>query len=191
MADIENSEVKYGQEEIIAEYTQAATYHNAQVAIRFTIAGFYMAGICFLAQTVLTADNWCIRSVGSFMGFLISGCLWIMDLRTRSLYTLLARRCTEIEHDLWGLEGSRWYQGTFSRLFKIRPPDSYHLLAEVPASPDRDWPEALELSWVPKSWRNILSLCVSHSIALSALYLCGFFVSLTIFGTSIYKMCFK
>jgi hypothetical protein len=182
----DDKEPRYGRQEMIAEYTQAATYHNSQVGIRFTIAGFYVAATGFLLQSALPA-SWQARAVVSSLGFLISGCLWIMDLRTRSLYTALAQRCIEIERSLWGLDKDRWYEGTFSRLFKTPPPSSRVHQAEVPAPPDRDWPDALELRWIPHSYRKTLSLVVSHSVPLSLLYLSGFFFWSAIFITAACK----
>lgn len=187
MDNTENA--KYTQDDMRTEYTIAANYHNATIGIRFTIVGFYITATSVVAPLVLsTGVSWRIRAVAGFLGALISGMLWIMDLRIRTLYTTLAHRCIEIERHLWGIEGSHWYEGTFSRLFKTCPLTSYPRLSEVPKRPDRDWPDALELKRVPQSWRPYLSVYISHSIALSILYLGGFLVWLGIFATSVCKI---
>jgi len=68
-------------------------YHGSTVSSRFAIADLYVAGVGFIAGAVLDKDAlWLARAGGSALAWRLSICLWVLELRSRALYTNLAHR---------------------------------------------------------------------------------------------------
>lgn len=107
------------RENILAEYSAIVKYHGLMVSSRFTIAGLYIAAIALVASKVVFEDiDWLVRALGSLLACWFTVCVWILELRSRSLYTNIAHRGIDIEHREFGLNGSFWYEGFFSRQYK-------------------------------------------------------------------------
>ena len=173
-------ELLYG----IAEYNVAAQYHNSQPRIRFTIAGFYIAVTGVLASGLVDA-SWSWRIVLGFIGFFVTGCIWVMELRTRAVNSSLALRCVDIERHYWGLNGQKWYEGVFSRLYKTRPQDTVPLRNSVPEKPGPDCPN---IFWFEKPLPPCISKHISHARALDILYFSGLVLWGMLFIISAYNV---
>ena len=129
-------------EDTRCEYEAVVGYHSSLVNSRFTIAGLYVAAIGFLASAVLTNSTWFTRVVASALAWWLTACLWILELRSRSLYWNLAHRGIDIEHRHWGLVAEQWYDGFFSRQYK-EPPVKVEDKPNVPELPGHDRPRSL------------------------------------------------
>lgn len=173
---------KYGPEEIRSEYSAVVSYHSSIVNSRFTIAGLYVAAVGFLAGAILKENASIIaRIAGSGLGCWLTLCLWILELRSRALFTNLAHRGMDIEHNYWGFNNDEdWYRGFFSRQYKEPPgynPDIDELSRRV--NPDRP-----TLGWATLPINNILARYISHSLGLDLLYIgCGLFFIITVFSS--------
>lgn len=164
----------YKEEDTRAEYAAVVGYHTAIVNSRFTVAGLYVAAVGFLASAVLGKDiSPIIRVAGSGLACWLTVCLWVLELRSRALFTNLAHRGIDIEHRYWGLvEGEDWYSGFFSRQYK-EPPEG-----ELDGSglSRRNTPDRPTLGWAKKPMNERLSRFISHSMGLDMLYAgCGIF----------------
>lgn len=103
----ENSEIN--PEDVRVEYQTSHAYYAHTVATRFTIAAFYLAGVGLLAQVRLSSDSaWSQRLAASSLGIVIGLWVWILELRTRTLYSALARRLVEIERTYWYRSPQQW-----------------------------------------------------------------------------------
>ena len=126
---------------------------------RFTIAGLYVAAIGFLASAVLDNDaTWIARAGGSLLASWLTLCLWILELRSRALFTNIAHRAIDIEHRTWGLTEQEWYVGLFSRQYKEPPnwPEGGHL-------PRRSDPDRPTLGWSDRPLSKTMARWISHS----------------------------
>jgi hypothetical protein len=178
----------YGPEEIRLEYQTVVTYHTSLVNSRFTIAGLYVAAIGFLAGTVMKGDvTWPARAAGSVLGIWLTGCLWVLELRSRALFENLAHRGIEIEHRYWGLMGDDWMSGFFSRQYKEPPNHSLNGTSELPrrANPDRP-----VLGWSKRPLSAKCSRHISHRLGLDLLYIGGLTFWLCSFVVSIWAIAF-
>ena len=157
-------------ENIRAEYAAIVAYHSSTVSSRFTVAGLYIAAMGFLASVVLHKDTpWLTRAAGSALAWWLTICLWILELRSRALYTNLAHRGIEIEHKHWGLIDEKWYSGFFSRQYK-EPPTDKVLKQRVPEKPSLDRPK---IAWMKKPLSEKVSRFISHSWGFDLLYAGG------------------
>lgn len=153
------------REDIRSEYAAVVEYHNSTVSSRFTIAGLYVAAIGLIASAVLDKDaTWVARAAGSLLACWLTVCLWIIELRCRALYTNLAHRGIDIEHRNWGLVGSEWYVGFFSRQYKEPPNQSQE---GVPERPGLDCPK---IAWMKKPLPEKWSHYISQSWGFDLLY---------------------
>jgi hypothetical protein len=168
-----NDRFSYDKEDLRTEYSLIVGYHNSLVNSRFTIAGLYVAGIGVLAGVILGKDVlWSYRMIASGLACWLTLCLWILELRSRCLYTNLAKRGIDIEHNYWQLKGDNWYNGFFSRQYKI-PPLDHEKTKEIPHKPGPDRPKLL---WFKKTLPIWLSEKISHSFGFDLLYAgCGTF----------------
>lgn len=107
----------YGPEERLAEYNAIVDYTTSIVKSRFTVAGLYVAAIGFVAAAVFnnTYITWWPRFAASALAIWFTICLWILELRNRSLLGYLALRGVDIEQRYWNLTGKERYNGFFSR----------------------------------------------------------------------------
>ena len=154
------------RDDVRSEYAAVVDYHGSTVSSRFTIAGLYVAAIGFIAGAVLNKDaSWDARAVGSLLAWWLTGCLWILELRSRALYANLAHRGIDIEHQKWGLVGSEWYSGFFSRQYKEPPKGSSE--DGVPEKPGVDRPK---IAWMKRPLSERIARYVSHSWGFDLLY---------------------
>lgn len=154
-------------EDVRAEYAAVVEYHGSTVSSRFTIAGLYVAGIGFIASAVLAKDAvWLSRAGGSALAWWLTVCFWILELRSRALYTNLAHRGIDIEHRRWGLVGPQWYEGFFSRQYKEKPTEDSDKF-EVPTWPGLDRPK---IAWMKEPLSEKTSHFISHSWGFDLLY---------------------
>lgn len=184
----------YGREEVRLEYERAHTDYCQQVVTRFTIAGFYIAGIGFLVQAALNKDaSWIVMLVTGIVGLIISICVWILELRTRSLYHLHSRRMVDIERIYWGLNGPRDYEGLVSITTKIPPVSRSRRIDPDPLEDLGRWRrvflcalqrstifddgrrpryEPVTVSWLPDTWviKDSISKRITYSLAFDILY---------------------
>lgn len=161
-------------EDIRTEYSAVVDYHTSIVNSRFTVAGLYVAAVGFLASTVLGKDvSTVARLAGCGLACWLTLCLWILELRSRALFTNLAHRGIDIEHRYWGLtEGEDWYAGFFSRQYKEPPPGE----PEEGGLSRRKKPDRPSLAWAKKPMPTSLSRFISHSMGFDLLYAgCGVF----------------
>ena len=155
---------KIRRDDLRAEYSAIANYHSSLVLARFTIAGLLTGGSAFLAAAAFSVD----RSpklkalCGAFAAWL-TVCSWLLELRSRTLYSNVAQRGVQIEHEQWKLVGADWYVGLFSRQYKSAPPDEGESV--VLLKPGLDIPRVFGF---PLSSR--LAKLVSHSVAFDFLY---------------------
>lgn len=85
--------IKYGSEEARAEHKSCVDYHTSLVNSRFTIVGLYVAAMGFIASTSFKYDtSWDFRAACALLAILITFCLWILELRSRALFTSIAHR---------------------------------------------------------------------------------------------------
>lgn len=147
------------------EYEAVVEYHGSTVSSRFTIAGLYLAAMAFVASAVFAANaTWLARAGGSILAWWITGCVWILELRSRALYTNLAHRGIEIEHRHWHLVGEMWYDGFFSRQYKEEPKAEMDK-TNVPDQPGRDRPRVLGVKLSDRA-----SCIITHSWGFDLLY---------------------
>lgn len=153
-------------ENIRSEYAAVVEYHGSIVNIRFTIAGLYIAAIGFIASAVLAKDTeWLARLGGAALAWWLTVCMGILELRSRSLYTNLAHRGIDIEHQHWCLIGRHWYDGFFSRQYKVEPTEDFK--EDVPSKPGFDRPK---IAWMKKPLSEKISRHISHSMGFDLLY---------------------
>ena len=167
---VESNQEKEMAENLRMEYSAVFNYHNDLVKSRFTIAGLYMAAMGFVAGAVFKSDSTLIgQLVGSMFGWWMALCLWIIELRSRCLYTNLAHRGIDIEHRYWRITGPDWYKGFFSRQYKEEPnKDEEEYAGDVPKEkPKRDCPK---LAWSEKELPQSISRYISHSWGFDLLY---------------------
>ena len=176
---------KYGADEARAEHRACVDYHTALVNSRFTIAGLYVAGMGFIAAAVFGPDiTWDFRAAISLLACWLSICLWILELRSRALFTNIAHRGIQIERNHWGLVGNSLMVGFFSRQHKL--PEAFSI-SSPSDEPRRRTPDPVTLAFRlgnPLSMR--LSSLVSHSMGLDLLYTGGlvFWVLSTLVATA-------
>ena len=162
-------------DDIRAEYNAVVSYHTALVVARFTIAGLVMAASGFLPGSVLKTDvSLGVKTAGCALGAWLASAAWVLELRTRCLYTSLAHRGVDIEHRYWGLTGADWYTGFFSRQHKL-PPPLIPNVAPDPRVPPKPGPDiariALFCGWaVPERYAEL----VSHSMGFDLIYFGAF-----------------
>jgi hypothetical protein len=157
---------KLDPENARAEYAAVAEYHSTLVNSRFTIAALYVAAMGFLASAVLDKEaTWIARAGGSLLASWLTFCLWILELRSRALFTNVAHRAIDIEHRSWGLTGQEWYVGLFSRQYK-EPPD----WPEGETLPRRHDPDRPTLGWSDRPLPKAMARWISHSLGLDLLY---------------------
>lgn len=155
------------RDDVRSEYAAVVEYHNSTVGSRFTTAGLYVAAIGFIASAILDKDaTWAVRTIASFLAWWLTFCLWVLELRSRALYTNLARRGIDIEHRAWGLVRTEWYAGFFSRQYK-EPPTDVTEEEGVPAKPGWDCPK---IAWMKKPLSEKVSHYISHSWGFDLLY---------------------
>jgi len=166
-SNTKDSKSTYDPEDIRQEYSAVVGYHGSLVNSRFTIAGLYVASIGFLAGAVLSKDvSWVTRAGGSALACWLTLCLWVLELRSRALFTNIAHRGIDIEHNYWNLDGDKWYDGFFSRQYK-EPPEHDHINEELTRRIEPDRPR---FSWSKKPLPKWASRFVSHSMGLDLLY---------------------
>ena len=113
-------------DDIHTEYNAIVSYHTAIVNSRFTIAGLFVAGLGILGSGLLRSDVPPRAKIfGAALALFLSFCFWVLELRSRALYTNLAMRGIDIEHQHFGLTGRNSYAGFFSRQYKITPKDGH------------------------------------------------------------------
>jgi len=154
-------------EDVRAEYEAVLSYHTALVNSRFTIAGLYVAAVGFLASAIFNKDvTWVGRAAASGLACWLTLCLWVLELRSRALYTNLAQRGIDIEHRYWNLVGNDWYQGFFSRQYR-EPPSTTESGGPPPPETGPDRPT---LGWSKRPLPESLSRWIRHSMGLDLLY---------------------
>jgi len=154
-----------GPDNIRTEYESVVEYHGSTVSSRFTIAGLYVAAIGFIASAVFAENaTWLARVVGPALAWWLTVCIWILELRSRALYTNLAHRGIDIEHRHWGLVAEKWYDGFFSRQYKEKPTEEADK-ANVPPRPGRDRPKLFGIKLSEQTSRII-----THSWGFDLLY---------------------
>ena len=156
---------KYSGDEARAEHRACVDYHTALVNSRFTIAGLYVAAMGFIAAAVFKPDiTWDFRSAISLLACWLSICLWILELRSRALFTNIAHRGIQIERTHWGLVGEDLMAGFFSRQHKL-PAEG--LENTRPDQPRRVNPDLVTIAFRPgkplsRRWASL----ISHSMGL-------------------------
>jgi len=162
----------YGAEEARAEHRACVDYHTALVNSRFTVAGLYVAAMGFIAGAVFKKElGWDFQAGVSLLACWLTICLWILELRSRALFTNIAHRGIEIERQYWQLDGENLMSGFFSRQYKL-PANIASI--ESSAAPRRAIPDRPVLGW--RSGRPLstkLSRYISHSMGLDLLYVGG------------------
>lgn len=172
-------------ENIRQEYSAVVGYHGALVSSRFTIAGLYVAAIGFLAGAVLAKDaTWAARAGGSALACWLTLSLWILELRSRALFSNIAYRGVDIEHNHWKLVEEKWYDGFFSRQYK--EPPNYEQDNEALAR--RLEPDRPRFGWSKKPISITLSKYISHSMGLDLLYAGSGAFWLVLFIISVFKL---
>ncbi|WP_133511439.1 hypothetical protein [Candidatus Thiosymbion oneisti] len=175
----------YDPENIRQEYIAVVGYHGSLVNSRFTIAGLYVAAIGFLAGAILAKDvSWITRAGGSGLACWLTLSLWILELRSRALFTNVAHRGIDIEHNYWNLIDDEWFDGFFSRQYK-EPPNHDHLSETLARRMEPDRPR---FGWSKKPLSQSISKFVSHSMGLDLLYAGSGVFWLALFITSIVKI---
>ena len=170
----------FGPEEVRAEYAACVSYHASIVNTRFTIAGLYIAAMAFIVGAAFKPElTWDFRTAIAVLACWLSACLWIIELRSRSLYTTLAVRGVEIERREWKLLGNDIYSGFFSRQLKLPPaPD------QLENAPNKPGPDRPTLGWRPgRPIPEGISKYLSHSLGFDLLYFGG--LSFWLFATAI------
>jgi hypothetical protein len=156
-----------GPENIRSEYAAVVEHHGSAVTTRFTTAGLYVTGLGIIASAVLDKDaTWVARGVGSLLAWWLTGCIWILDLRSRALYANMAHRGIDIEHRHFGLQGKDWYSGFFNHMYKEPPPEGEDA-KDVPPKPSLDRPK---ISWMKKPLSEKVAAYTSHSLGFDLLY---------------------
>lgn len=163
-------------ENLRTEYSATVNYHNDLVKSRFTIAGLYLAAMGFVASAVFKNDPTPITQsaliaqlVCSLFGCWIALCLWIIELRSRMLYQKCGLRARDIEHRYWKLTGPDWYEGLFSRQYKMKPTEDEKAYAgEVPPHPGYD---TVGIAWMMgKKLPESICKYITHSMGFDLLY---------------------
>ena len=181
--DRRNSEKKksYGPDEIRAEHRACVDYHTALVNSRFTVIGFYIAALGFLGGSVFKEDiEWSAKATVSFIAVWITFCIWIIELRTRALFTNIVHRGIEIEREYWKLGPM---SGFFSRQHKL-PADIEVNITQNSKHRMND-PDQPFLGWSKNPLSKKLSRYVSHSMGLDLLFsgLLVFWILVTLLST--------
>ena len=107
--------------------------------------------------------------VGSMLAFWIAFCLWIIELRSRILYTTCGLRARDIEHRYWKLTGPDWYKGFFSRQYKMKPTEDEREYADnIPEkAPGYD---TVRIAWMRNKLPESICKYISHSMGFDLLY---------------------
>jgi hypothetical protein len=144
-------------ENLRAEYAALSSYFNTLITFRLTLMGFFLAAIGFMV-----GGDWPIKAPIAFLGILLTAPLYLFEIRTRILFSDLAKRAIAIEQLYWkcGEDGSNELS-YFSRQFP-------HYLKPYGISINYDPHEApiKILGFIP-----IKSKLLSHSFSLDLLYL--------------------
>ena len=180
----------YSAEDIRIEYQVVSDYHSSIVSSRFTVAGLYVAAIGFVAGAVFSADtSWWARWAGSVLALWLSICLWVLELRSRALFTNIAHRGIEIEHKYWGLTDieTEWFNGFFSRMYKEPPNSNHGSNGELDRRKEPDRPR---FAWSRKPLSVQLSKYISHSMGLDLLFLGGIVFWSLVSVVSLFKIIF-
>jgi hypothetical protein len=93
------------------EYRALSDFFNQLIAFRLTLLGFFIAGI-----GLIVGGEWPINPALSSLGLLLTFSLYIFELRTRILFSYVARRATYIEQEHWGF-GDHAEKPLYSRQF--------------------------------------------------------------------------
>jgi hypothetical protein len=173
----------YGPEEARAEHRACVDYHTSLVNSRFTVAGLYVAAMGFIAAAVFRPETtWYSRGAISFLACWLTICLWILELRSRALFTLIAQRGIEIERRYWGLVDGELMAGFFSRQHRV--PSELSAIGST-AEPRRKNPDRPVLAFFPKRPLPIwISRGISHSMGLDLLFAGGLIFWLVATGIS-------
>lgn len=148
------------------EYNAVAKFHSALLNSRFTIAGLYVAAIGFFGGALIKPEiTWGVRAIGATFAIWLTLCLWILELRTRAIFSNIVHRGIEIEHEVWNLVDENWYTGFFSRQYK-EPPNWNH----TDPLPRRLDPDRPTLGWGLRPMSPKLSRLINHSMGLDLLY---------------------
>lgn len=180
----------YGPDEARAEHRACVDYHIALVNSRFTIVGLYVAAMGFIAGAVFKeVISWDFRAAVSLLACWLTACLWILELRSRALFTNVAHRGIDIERRYWKLDGEELMSGFFSRQHKL-PAKTEEL--DSSAAPRRKKPDRPVLGWSPdaaisEKWSRF----ISHSMGLDLLYAGGlvFWACSTVISTIYWLAC--
>jgi hypothetical protein len=151
------------------EYSAVVNYHNDLVKSRFTIAGLYIAAIGFVVGAVFKESSTITcQLICSMFACWIAFCLWIIELRSRGLYTSLAMRGKDIEHRHWNLTGPDWYEGFFSRQHKEKPAQNeIEYAGNVSEKPEYD---RMKIAWMQNKLPESICKYISHSWGFDLLY---------------------
>ena len=158
-----------------AEYDAVVSYHTAIVQSRFTIAGLYSAAFAVLSTLEFSTTASLLAKLGvAASGIWITICVWILELRGRSLYTAIAARGIEIERHYWGVDGPNYYKGFFSLQYK-RPPAEGESAERIPSVPPEPDPVFVSMFFRLKPFRlsSPISLWITQSRGLDLLYFGG------------------
>jgi len=153
---------------MLAEHRACVDYHASLVTSRFTVAALYVPAVGVFMTAWLGAQTSPLRLGISLLAWFITLCVWILELRTRALFTSIAHRGIEIEHEYWRLGLA---VGFFGRQHKLTEKLSD---GQSTAAPRREKPDQPVIAFRPKHPLPVwLSRYVSHSMGLDLLYAGG------------------
>ncbi len=157
---------EHDPEDIRTEYKMLSSYHQSLVNSRFTIAGLFVAATGFLIGAFVNNDISLInRMLISGFGCWLTLCIWVLELRSRSLFTNIAMRAVDIEHKHWNLVGHEWYSGLYNRQYKIPIEQTNNIDYLRRQNPDRP-----SFGWTKQPIPESISKYISHSIGFDLLY---------------------
>ena len=160
-----------------SEYSAVVGYHTALVQSRFTIAGLYSAALALLLTVEFKAETSLNAKLGiAAIGFVLTLCLWILELRSRALLSAVHKRGAQIERESWGLGGEKWYKGFFSLQVKKAPEGAEKEKNQnIPKEPPPADPVKVSLFFRrdPFAFPPNIALWITHSRGLDLLYLSG------------------
>lgn len=93
--------------------------------------------------------------------------MWVVELRTRTLYTAAARRLIEIERTYWYTQPQQLYTGSVSNRYKFPPDKTSSDEEKYPAKPG---PERPKIAWMKEPLPASLSWHLTHSMVFDILY---------------------
>ncbi|TDF97765.1 hypothetical protein E1N52_43340 [Paraburkholderia guartelaensis] len=132
------------------------------------MAALYVPAVGVFMTAWLSAQTSPLRLGISLLAWFITLCVWILELRTRALFTNIAHRGIEIEHEYWKLGLN---VGFFGRQHKLTEKLS---AGQSSAAPRRARPDQPVIAfWSKRPLPLWLSKYVSHSMGLDLLYAGG------------------